>query len=158
MLKKLFYGAIFSCSIIMIGCNSNEIYNEHTETGEGFEWKASDKKTFEVAVEDPSVKYNVYVTFRYATGFAKSLAPVKLSHTNPSGETTANEVKLKIRDENGDYLGEPGYDIWDSKHLIEAETQLEKGKHNYVLQTDNGPNNLFPVLDVGIIVEKVAAN
>ena len=102
-----------------------------------------------------SQKYNVYITFRYATGFAKTDAPVSLSQKTPSGELYTNDYALRIRDDKGDYIGEPGYDIWDSEHMILAEVKLEAGTHQFVLEHNNGNGTLFPVLDVGLIVEKL---
>ena len=145
----------FVFAIGIMGCNPNRIYNEHFETGEGLQWLKADKKTFNVNIEDASKKYNVYITFRYATGFAKTDAPVTLSQKTPSGELTSNNYALKIRDDKGDYIGEPGYDIWDSEHMILAEVNLEAGTHQFVLEHNNGEGTLFPVLDVGLIVEKV---
>jgi len=142
-------------AIGIMGCNPNRIYNEHFETGESFQWFKKDKKTFNVNIEDATQKYNVYITFRYATGFAKNEAPVTLSQKTPSGESTTNDYALKIRDDKGDYIGEPGYDIWDSEHMILAEVSLEAGTHEFILEHNNGEGTLFPVLDVGLIVEKV---
>jgi gliding motility-associated lipoprotein GldH len=144
---------VFAAGIM--GCNPNQIYNEHFETGEGFQWFKKDKKVFNVNIEDATQKYNVYLTFRYATGFAKREAPVTLSQKTPGGATTTNDYALKIRDDKGDYLGEPGGDIWDSEHQILKGISLEAGTHEFILEHNNGEGTLFPVLDVGLIVEKV---
>lgn len=152
MTRYLLIGLI---GFLLVGCNPNEVYNEHFETGEGLQWKKEDSKNFSVDIKEAG-EYNVYVTFRYATGYAKDIAPVQLVHLPPNGEENVAPYDLKIRDDKGDYLGEPGYDIWDSKHLVQEATQLAAGTHNFTLATNNGDKHLFPVMDVGLIVEKVA--
>lgn len=154
-MKWILSAMLFVFAIGIMGCNPNRIYNEHFETGESFQWFKKDKKTFAVNVENAAFKYNVYITFRYATGFAKNKAPVTLSLKTPSGEVISNDYDLNIRDDKGDYIGEPGYDIWDSEHLILSETTLESGMNEFLLEHNNGEGTLFPVLDVGLIVEKV---
>lgn len=148
---------VVAFSLVIGGCDANQVYNEHFETGEGFEWKKSDSKTFNVNIEDASVPYNVIITFRYATGYAKNTAPVLLVHATPDGETSENEYELKIRDTNGDYIGEPGYDIWDSDHLVMANISLPAGINVFTLSHNNKAATLMPVLDVGLKVVKVQA-
>ncbi len=143
------------CSITIIGCNPNEIYSEHFETGAGLEWTKDDSKTFDVVIENADLKYNVYITFRYATGYASNVAPVLLSQTEPDGETESNEYQLRIKDDKGDYIGEPGYDIWDSKHPVAMNVSLQKGKHTFKLEHNADVKALMPVMDVGLIVENV---
>ncbi|PKP47186.1 MAG: hypothetical protein CVT95_05955 [Bacteroidetes bacterium HGW-Bacteroidetes-12] len=81
---------------------------------------------------------------------------LKITETSPSGKESVNEYELKIRDEKGNYLGDPGYDIIDSEHLVEPNKKYEEtGTYTYVIEhiMPNDPLNF--AMEVGIIVDKV---
>ena len=63
---------------------------------------------------------------------------------------------MKIRDDNGAYLGEPGYDIWDSEHVIESnKTYSEKGTYIYVIEHNMPDDPLNFAMEVGVILDEI---
>src|SRR5690554_1707581 len=120
----------------LIACNpEGRVFVEHKELSPQVEWLKKDKREFKVPIEDNSAAYNMSLSFRYANGYQYQVAKVKVTQTSPSGKEEVNEYDLKVRKDNGDYIGEAGYDIWDSEHLIEAGKKYdETGTYTYVIE------------------------
>lgn len=154
-MKHLIAYLILSCALI--SCQpEGRVYVEHQELSPEVEWLKADTRTFKVPVEDNSEPFNFSLSFRYATGYQYSVARVSVTETSPSGAVTQKDYELRIRDENGGYIGEPGYDIWDSEHLIEPnKVFLEKGTYTYVIEHTMPDDVLNFAMEIGVILDKV---
>jgi len=145
--------------VIAIGLMSCEpdgsVYVEHQELSPELEWLKKDVRTFKVPVTDNNQVYNLSLSFRYATGYQYPTANVKVTETSPSGKETIKEYDLKVREENGDYIGEPGFDIWDSEHLVEANKKYEEtGTYIYVIEQNTPVDPLNFAMEIGIVLDK----
>ena len=140
----------------LISCQpENRVFIEHKELSIDLEWLKADSREFKVPVTDNSLTYDLSLSFRYATGFAYQVAKVKVTETSPSGKETIKEYDLKVREENGDYVGEPGYDIWDSEHTVEPNKKYEEtGTYTYVIQHNMPEDPLNMVMEIGVILDK----
>lgn len=150
--------AIFMLSISLITCQSeNRIFTEHQELSPNIEWLKKDVREFKVPIEDKNITYNMNLSFRFATGYQYETANVKVTETSPTGKITVNEYKLKVREVNGDYIGEPGFDIWDSEHLIEPNKQYEEtGVYTYLIEQNTPVDPLNFAMEIGIVLDKVS--
>ena len=141
----------------LIACEQEgRIYSEHKELSPELEWLKEDVRTFKVSVADNSIAYNLSLSFRFATGYQYETANVKVAETSPSGKEEVYEYELKVREANGDYIGEPGLDIWDSEHLVSPNKKYaETGTYTYVIEqnTPNDPLNF--AMEIGMILDKV---
>ncbi|PIQ14780.1 MAG: hypothetical protein COW67_11945 [Flavobacteriales bacterium CG18_big_fil_WC_8_21_14_2_50_32_9] len=154
MKKQLILLAIISS---LLACQpEGRVFIEHQDLSPEVEWLKKDKRTFKVPIENLEQAYNFQLTFRYANGYQYRTAMLKVTETSPSGKESVNEYELKIRDEKGNYLGDPGYDIIDSEHLVEPNKKYEEiGTYTYVIEhiMPNDPLNF--AMEVGIIVDKI---
>jgi gliding motility-associated lipoprotein GldH len=148
---------ILVITIGLFACQpEGQVYVEHQELSPGLEWLKKDTREFKVPIEDNSISYNMSLSFRYVTGFQHQFVKVKVIEISPSGKEIVKEYDLKVREDKGDYIGEAGYDIWDSNHLIEPNKKYtESGFYTYVIE-HNMPNDpLDYSMEIGIILEKV---
>lgn len=149
--------AILILAAGLIACQpEGRVYVEHKGLSPQVEWLKKDKREFKVPVDDNSILYNLSLTFRYATGYQFQVARVKVTETSPSGKESVNEYELKVREDTGQYIGEPGYDIWDSEHLVQPNKKYEeKGTYTYLIE-HNMPNDpLNFAMEIGMILDKV---
>ena len=148
---------ILAITIGLIACQpEGRIYVEHQELSPRLEWLKKDAREFKVSIQDNSIAYNMSLSFRYFYGYQYQVVKVKVTETSPSGNETVKEYDLKVREDNGDYIGEAGYDIWDSEHLVEPNKKYEEtGSYTYVIE-HNMPNNpLNFAMEIGVILDKV---
>lgn len=148
---------MLAITISLLSCQpQNRVYVKHKALSPNVEWLKKDAREFKVPINDMSFNYDMSLSFRYATGFQHKTINVMVTETAPDGTLTMNEYDLKIRDAKGDYLGEPGYDIWDSEHLIVPHKQFSKtGVYTYKIEHNmpNDPVNM--ALEIGLIFDKV---
>ncbi len=148
---------VFVITTSFFACHpEGRIYAEHKELSPGLEWRKKDSREFKVPIEDNSTPYNMSLSFRYINGFQPNLVKVKVIETSPDGKETVKEYDLKVREDNGDYIGEAGYDIWDSNHLVEPNKKYnEPGVYTYVIEHNMPKDPLNNVMEIGVILEKV---
>ena len=143
-------------SILVISCqNENIIYSENQELSPEVEWIKSDIKEFVVPITEVDLTCKMFLNFRFITGYAYPNVLVKVTETSPSGKIEVFEYDLKVIDENGEYIGDPGLDIWDSQHLVETvKSYTEVGNYTYILEQNTPVDPLNHVMEIGIVLEK----
>lgn len=142
--------------ITLVSCQpEGRIYSEHKELSPDLEWKKEDQREFKVSIPDTSKNYNLSIAFRYASGFQYDKAKVRVTEINPEGVASVYQYDLKVRDKNGDYIGEPGLDIWDSEHLVEeGRSYDQKGNYTYIIEHVMPQDPLHFAMEIGLIVDE----
>ena len=153
-MKKLL--TVLAIATSLLACQSEDrVFVEHQELSPEVEWLKKDVRTFKVPVDDNNQAYNMSLSFRYANGYQYQTANVKVTETSPSGKEVVKEFDLKVREANGDYIGEPGFDIWDSEHLVEANKKYEEtGTYTYVIEQNTPVDPLNFAMEIGMILDK----
>ncbi|NOQ28374.1 MAG: hypothetical protein GQ564_23675 [Bacteroidales bacterium] len=132
------------------------IYMEYQELSPELEWLRKDAREFKVPIKDNSIAYNMSLSFRYVNGYEDQVLKVKVTETSPGGIETVKDYDLKVREENGDYIGEVAYEIWDSEHMVESNKKYkETGTYTYVIEHNMPKDPLNSVMEIGVILEKV---
>ena len=87
MMRSIFY------LLLILGVSScgNDVYFEQNqELSPKLQWQKSDKKTFNVKVDDLASKFQMKLNFRYVEGFAHKTFKVKVTEISPSKVKTVN--------------------------------------------------------------------
>lgn len=96
------------------------------------------------------------LSFRFANGYQFDVAKVKVTEISPSGKQSEQEYELLIRDEKGEYIGKPGYDIWDSEHKVEPnKTYAEQGTYTYIIEHIMPTDPLHYAMEIGVIIDEI---
>ena len=143
-------------SLTIVSCQpEGRIYSDNQGLSPNLEWLKKDVRSFDVVIEDNSVEYDLSLAFRYATGFQYQLAKVEVTEESPSGIIRVMEFDLKVREDNGDYIGDAGLDIWDSEHKVESGIKyMEKGNYTYSITHNMENDPLHFAMEIGLIVDK----
>ena len=152
---KRFIG-IFIVGFGLISCHpEGRIYVEHEKLSPDVEWLKDDNKEFKVPIEDNSLDFKMSLSFRYANGYQFQVAKVKVKEVSPSGKEQTYNYSLKVREDDGNYIGDAGYDIWDSEHVVEPiKKYKEKGVYTYTIEHDMPDDPLNFAMEIGIILDK----
>jgi gliding motility-associated lipoprotein GldH len=148
--------AILAVIISLTACQSeNRVFTEHQELSPELEWLKKDTREFKVPVADNSIEYNLSLSFRYSEGYQYETVMVKVTETSPSGIEEVYNYELKVADENGEYIGEAAFDIWDSEHLVESNKKYEEsGTYTYVIEQNTPVDPLNYAMEIGVILDK----
>jgi hypothetical protein len=64
-------------------------------------------------------------------------------------------VNLKIINDNGEYIGEPALDIWDSEHVINENLSFsENGQYKFKIESLFPSESLPSAMEIGLRIEK----
>ena len=148
---------ILAITIGLISCQTGgRIYVKHQELSPQLEWLKKDAREFKVPIKDINIAYNMSLSFRYVYGYKYQFAKVKVTETSPGGKKIVKEYDLKVREDNGDYIGKAGLDIWDSDHLAEPNKKYtETGIYTYVIEHIMPTDPLTYAMEIGLILDKV---
>ena len=143
-------------AISLIACHpKGREFVKHKDLSPELEWLKKDAREFQVPVDDISITYNMSLAFRYANGFQHQFLMVKVTEISPDGAEEVKNYTLKIREENGRYIGEPGYDIWDSEHLVEEAKRYEKrGTYTYIIEHNMPVDPVNFAMEIGLILDR----
>lgn len=157
MQRIISFGITLFLGSILIGCQpEGRVFEEHQDLSPNIEWLKKDARSFDVTIKDVNTPYNVRLAFRYANGYPYPIARVKLTEKGPEGQINVSEHDLKVRSKNGEYIGEPGYDIWDSEHLIlPNKTYSAAGNYTYTVEHAMPTDPLNFAMEVGLIIDQV---
>lgn len=147
---------LIAFALILVSCQpEGRIYSDNQDLSPNLEWLKKDVRTFDVVIEDNSVEYDLSLAFRYATGFQYQFAKVQVTEESPTGLIRVMEFDLKVRDDNGDYIGDAGLDIWDSEHMVESRIKyMEEGNYTYSITHIMENDPLHFAMEIGLIVDK----
>ncbi len=142
--------------LLLLSCESeNRIYSEHKELSPDVEWLKSDIQEFEIPISDVESSYQLSIAFRYASGYQYQTARIIITEISPTGIEESKEYELQIRNEKGEYLGDPAFDIWDSEHIIETNKKFsEKGSYTYRIEHSMPVDPLYYAMEIGMLLDK----
>ena len=155
-LKRLGLGiwlAIGAC--LFSGCNGKTVYKSHKEIKDA-QWYANDKPAFEVKIENPGLKYNVYYLLRSAVQYPYYNLYLTRKISGPDQKTISHElVELKISDETtGKPYGEGLGDLFDQKILfLKDYTFPSAGTYRFEIGQSMRQNPLPFIMSIGVCVE-----
>ena len=153
-MNKLF--TLLTLSLMLFSCQpEGRVFSENKELSAQLQWLKEDVIQFDVPIDDISSSYDMNLNFRYATGYQFDVVKVRVTETSPSGKEVVEEFDLKIRDKNGDYIGEPALDIWDSEHLIKEKVKFnESGTYTYKIEHTMPQDQLHFAMELGLTIDK----
>lgn len=143
--------------ICLTACKpEGRVFVEHKKLSPDYEWFKKDTREFKVPIEDNAIAYNLSLAFRFADGYQYRVAKVNVTEISPSGVETARQYELKVRDENDKFIGDAGFDIWDSEHLIVPNKKYpEAGTYTYVIEHAMPKDPLIFAMEIGVVLDKV---
>lgn len=135
------------------------VFVEHQKLSSDLEWMRVDTPAFDIPITQAGQVYDMKLTFRYATGYQYPIAKILVFETSPSGKERTYEYELTIRDDAGNYIGDPAGDIWDSEHLIGPGKVFEEpGTYHYKVTHNMPDEELHFAMELGIVLDEVGKN
>ncbi|MCE2743183.1 MAG: hypothetical protein LW701_06420 [Fluviicola sp.] len=141
---------------VLYSCQSKKVvFEENQQLSPGLEWLTKDIKTFKFDLKDTKATYKSTLLFRFTEGFQYKSFKVKVIEISPSNEEKSTIVNLKIINDNGEYIGEPALEIWDSKHVINDNLMYkEDGLYTYRIESLFPSKSLASAMEIGLRIEK----
>ena len=122
----------------------------------GGNWSYTEKIKIPVTIEDPGIRYNLFVNLRHAPGYKYSNIFLLIHITAPDGKKTTERKEFRLAMPDGEWLGSGSGNLYSYQMPFkENYTFSLKGKYVIELEQNMRDNPLNHVTDAGIRVEKV---
>lgn len=159
MTKKKYISFFQVCIVLMLlfattGCKQGVILDKNN-TIPGEAWDYSNKQTFEAAIEDTAVRYDLYVNIRHSFHFEWRNLWVNIETVFPDGKKIDRRVNLLLSEADGQWFG----DCTNDQCFIEIPIQEnaifpQTGNYKFAITQDMRVNPLKYINSVGMRVEK----
>ncbi len=140
--------------LLLVSCDKAKIYEKHLDN-DRITWNRFDVKTFKVDIEDISSSYDFYIAIRHITAFPLDHIDIEFNIYTPSGEVRLLEQTIKLKDGEGNWLGDGMGDMWDFTRLIREDFRFnEAGTCTVEISSTMPQADLPGILQVGLIVRR----
>ena len=158
-MRKL--GLIIGFLLLLISCNSNEIYNQYQPI-EGYQWFSENKIQFLINNTDTISSKNVFINIRNNKDYPFSSIYLIGNIEFPSGTKVIDTLEYEMTDAQGNWLGTGFTDVKENKLFYKENVVFkEKGDYNFSIQQVTrsindveGKKTLLGITDVGLSIEK----
>jgi gliding motility-associated lipoprotein GldH len=152
-MKKAALLLIGTC-LLLSSCDNAKIYEKHLDN-ERITWNRFDVKTFNVDIEDISATYDFYLAIRHITAFPLNYITIQFIIYTPSGETRMLEQKIRLKDAEGNWLGDGMGDLWDYTQLVREDFRFtQAGTCIVEVSSTMSQADLPGIMQVGLIVRR----
>lgn len=151
--KALIHSLWLGCGVLLLGCNSNALYNHfHSLPSTG--WSKDSIAYFVVPVCDTIVQYNVIVTLRHQSSYPYQNFWMFIDEKSPKGVVSKDTVECYLADDRGKWLGS-GFSVYSMPVLI-AHNKRFKSRGNYIFTIRQGMrDDVLPGIDaIGLEIDK----
>jgi gliding motility-associated lipoprotein GldH len=144
--------------IVLYSCTPDYTYREIHSFGESLEWRSTDTVEFAIPVNDNKAPYLFEMTFRCASGFAYDKMLVRLEETAPNGKVIRRDVEIEVRNADGSFNGEKGFDIIDLTTTISPDQSYPvHGTYTYRVWQTMGMDVVHFPMEVGLQLSRPEA-
>lgn len=116
-------------------------------------WNREDIKEFVIDIPSDTITADVLLHVRYASGFVFQNLTLAIEETDPTGQTQVIPATYKLRNDNGDYIGDGSGDIWDIVFPLKQRIKLARGTYRYRIGHTMPQDKLMMIMELGITAE-----
>lgn len=149
------YAIIFFLFVLIIGCDSNRVYEDYEDLSEAF-WHVDSVKRFSFEIEDTTQLYNLKATIRNASSYPFYNLYYRYSLTDSLDSVVVTELKeTELFDpKTGQPYGSGLGDLFDHSILLQGDYRFPyAGNYSIKLQQFMRMDTLPFILSVGARVE-----
>lgn len=133
--------------LTFLSCQSPVVFKEYHKFP-GYTWERNDDIVFRYENSDISSLYDFEVQLRHMTGFPYDEMVLVFRIVSPSGNVRSMEHRIRIKDEDGNYIADGMGDLWDlSATLLGGVTLPEEGEYIFEF------NNVMPRVRISGLME-----
>ncbi len=152
---KLSFALLPALVILFLGSctDPNAVIDQNTAI-DNHNWSYANRIKNSVKIDDPSIRYNLYINLRVTGEYKYSNIFVLISKNGPKLKgVTRYEVKLANPD--GEWLGTGSGNLYSYQVPFLTNFKFpEKGTYTFTMEQNMRDNPLHEVNDVGLRVEK----
>ncbi|MBU1718235.1 MAG: gliding motility lipoprotein GldH [Bacteroidetes bacterium] len=139
--------------VMLVSCDPSAVEKTYFKC-DGNAWDNTVPTSASFTIEEDG-NYAIFFALRHVEGFQYQELEIIAAIIDPEGEKTQDRFSLKVRADDGSYLGDGSGDIWDIEFPIFENLKIEKkGKYSIAIKHDMDRNPLPLVMEYGFVVRK----
>jgi gliding motility-associated lipoprotein GldH len=151
--KRIIHSFFIGLGLLLIGCNSNSLYNQY-RTFHSDGWDKDSVAHFSFAVHDTLSRYNVIVNLRYLATYPYQNFWMFINETSSDGTLVKDTVECYLADERGRWLGR-GFSVFSMPVLIAHDKQFKHaGNYTFVIRQGMRDDVLVGIAAIGLEIDK----
>lgn len=146
---------ILLIATVFTSCDQRRVlYKEHISFGEEMIWNQTDAKVFKIDVRENKHPFELVIDFRYMTAYPYDKLLLEVMEIRPGGEKIRHDVDIPVREANGEFIGEKGFDIIDLEFVFESNLSYPSfGLYTYEIRQVMPEVEILPgVMEIGMIL------
>lgn len=145
---------LFIVSLLFVSCANDAVYFKYKSINESG-WNKDSICTFDVAIENESLRYNVYINTRNRGEYPYQNLWLFIKTTSPDSVVTNDTIEFYLADEFGKWLGNGVGSVFNMPVLYQQNFKFpKKGVYHFDIQHGMRDSLLSGINNVGIKVEK----
>ena len=150
-MKRIFYIALFLA--LIAGCGQrkpvSQVYHFKNAT-----WERFKHLNFELPVENTRQQYDLTLVMRYSDKLSENALPVNVVMITPEGEERIKEYTFFVKDNNGNFAGNPVNGIYQMVIPIRKEVRFgKKGMVKFEIENLNSKYYTPGIIEMGVVME-----
>ncbi len=142
--------------LAFFSCNDNIIATKDIDIESGV-WDINDTIKINAEITDVNSFYNIYIKIENKESFLTNNLWLFIHSKSPSGNTQIDTTLFYLTNEKGEWFGDKKGELIKNKFLYKPKIKFpETGTYHFILLHGMRKNDLPEVVEVGIIVEKIA--
>lgn len=140
--------------LFLLSCSPGKIYEKHVKM-ENLAWNRFNVVTFDVPIENAGTEYDIFVAIRHITDVPYRKLDVGVYMTAPGGETRSRDLSIKLKDLDGNNLGDGMGDLWDIREPVWKGLKFgEPGTCKIEVNSGMSQLDAIGIMEVGLIVRE----
>ena len=117
-------------------------------------WNQTDAKVFKIDVQENKHPFELVIDFRYMTAYPYDKLLLEVMEIKPGGEKIRHDVDIPVREANGEFIGDKGFDIIDLEFVFDSNLQYPTfGTYTYEIRQVMPEIEILPgVMEIGLIL------
>lgn len=142
-------------ALILSSCDPLRVYEEN-QAIEGGNWSVSDKKVFELMMNDTLSPCNIFINVRHRGDYAFSNLYLFITTHRPDGKMSVDTVECVLQSNEGKWLGKGIGDLFDNRLFFRSGVRFPvKGKYSFTFEQAMRMKELPHITDIGLRVERM---
>jgi gliding motility-associated lipoprotein GldH len=123
-------------AIGLVACDGGRVlYSEYISVGEEYEWAADEPIRFDVEVTENKHAYELVLAVRVGSGYPYDKLLLHVTEQSPSGESVRRDVEVPVRNAQGEFYGDKGFDLIDIEYILDASKEFPVfGRYTYTVE------------------------
>lgn len=141
--------------LFLTSCSTDVVFETHLKLGENYTWPAADTVEITIPITDNAAPYIFELGFRCASGFSYDRMMIRVEEIAPSGKVTFKDVDVLVRNANGEFYGDKGYDIIDITTILDSKKTFPvHGNYHYKIYHIMPMDIVDFAMEVGLILRQ----